>query len=203
MNRILRVLFLAVPSLSLAQTAALSGRAPAPLNEVERGIYMRGAGGPFFLTKAPANAGPRPFSSGQMAQIEVGYEFNERISLGVFGMATANRAGSDYIGKSGGAASGDFSALIPGALLQLNLFGASDDNGVKRTWFYLRAGGGYVKFYPKALLPDADEMLFAGLGIEYKTHLRHFALGLEVTGVYLLNSSSFGFSVTPNLRYAF
>jgi hypothetical protein len=203
MNRILRVFLLAIPSLSLAQTAAVSGKGSPPLNEVEHGIYMRGSGGPFYLNKAPANAGPTPSSWGQMVQLEVGYEFGERFSLGVFGMATANRAGSDYIGKSGGAASGDFTAIIPGALLQLNVAGASDDNGVKRTWFYLRGGGGYVKYYPKTLLPDADAMLFGGPGIEYKTRLRHFALGLDVTGVYFLNSKTFGLAVTPNLRYAF
>jgi hypothetical protein len=203
MNRTLRVLLLAVPSLAFAQSAAVSGRGSSPINEIERGFYVRGAGGPFFLTKAPANSGPKPFSSGQMVQVELGYEFNERLSLGLFGMATANRAGSDYVGKSGGAASGDFSTLIPGAVLRLNAAGVSDDHGVKRTWFYLRGGAGYVKFYPKALLPDADTMLFVGPGIDYYTRLRHFAVGLEVTGVYLVNSQSFGFSVTPNLRYAF
>ncbi len=88
-------------------------------------------------------------------------------------------------------------------MVRLNGVGLSDENGVKRAWLYLRAGVGYVKFFPTALLPDADALVFAGPGIEYNTHLRHFAIGLEVSGAYLLSGKVFGFSVTPSIRYAF
>ncbi len=84
----------------------------------------------------------------------------------------------------------------------MSLAGIADANDVRRTWFYLRGGVGYAKFYPKALLP-ADAFAFAGPGIEYYTRFRHFSVGLEVTGSYLVNSKTFGFALAPNLRYAF
>jgi hypothetical protein len=193
-------------SVALAQTAAaplLKEKEPPPLREIERGFYFRGAGGPYFITKAPTTSGrPSPFSAGQMAQVELGMDFGEHFSLGIFGMGTANRAGADYIGKSLGEASGDFAALIPGAAARISFVGIPDNNGVKRTWIYVRGGAGYVKFFPKVLLP-AEMMVFVGPGIEYFTRLRHFSVGFELSGSYLLTSKTFGFALAPNLRYAF
>jgi hypothetical protein len=193
-----------IPAAAQAQEAAppLKERGSAPLSEVERGFYFRGSGGAFFLSSLPATQGPRPFSSGQMAQVELGGDLGEHLALGVFVMGTSNRAGSDYIGNSGGTASGDFAAFIPGASVRLSIVGISDANDVKRTWFYARGGVGYAKFYPSALLP-ADALVFAGPGIEYFTRIRHFSIGFEVTGSYLLKSKTFGFALAPNLRYAF
>jgi len=195
---------LAPAQTSDAQTAAapLRERESRPLAEVERGFYFRGSGGAFFLTSLPATRGPTPFSGGQMMQVELGGDLGQHLALGIFVMGTANRAGSDYIGKSDGTASGDFSAIIPGASARLSLVGIADANDVRRTWFYVRGGVGYAKFYPKALL-SADAFAFAGPGIEYYTRFRHFSVGLEVTGSYLVNSKTFGFALAPNLRYAF
>ena len=39
----------------------------------------------------------------------------------------------------------------------------------------------------KQLLPDSDILVFAGPGVEYYTRLRHFSVGLEVTGSYLVS----------------
>jgi len=68
--------------------------------------------------------------------------------------------------------------------------------------FYARGGVGYAKFYPTELL-SPDALLFAGPGIEYFTRIRHFSVGFEVTGSYLVKSKTFGFALAPNLRYAF
>jgi hypothetical protein len=138
-----------------------------------------------------------------MAQVEVGVDIGERLSVGAFIMGATNRAGSEYEGNSGGAASGDFSMLVPGALARFNLVGFADAQDVQRTWIYLRGGAGYAIFSPKLLLPDPDILVFAGPGVEYYTRLRHFSVGVEVTGSFLVQSQSFGFAVTPNLRYAF
>jgi hypothetical protein len=186
------------------QTAAapVRERASAPVAEVEHGWYFRGSGGAFYLTSLPATRGPKPFSAGQMAQIELGGDLAGHLALGLFVMGTANRAGSDYVGKSDGTASGDFSAIIPGVAARLSLIGLPDANGVRRTWLYVRGGIGYAMFFPKALL-SADTFAFAGPGIEYYTRLRHFSIGLEVTGSYLVKSKTFGFALAPNLRYAF
>ncbi|HEX4802510.1 MAG TPA: adventurous gliding motility protein CglE, partial [Myxococcaceae bacterium] len=170
----------AAPS-ALAQEAAppIKEREVTVYHEVERGWYLRGSGGGFFLNRLPATQGPTPFSTGQMAQVELGADLGEHLALGLFVMGTSNRAGSDYIGRSGGSASGDFSAIVPGVVARFSLAGIPDANDVKRTWFYLRGGAGYAKFYPSALLaPDA--LLFAGPGIEYFTRIRHFSIGFEV-----------------------
>jgi hypothetical protein len=171
--------------------------------EIERGFFLGVDVGPSFVINAPASSGPRPFSSGQSVRIEAGYDISELFALSVFIQGSANRAGSDYIGYSGGAASGDFSTLAFGLSGRFNVVGFADAQGVKRTYFYIRVAASYAIFAPKPLLPQGDILVFVGPGIEYYTRLRHFTIGLEVTGSMLARDRAFGFAVTPNLRYAF
>ncbi|WP_224246228.1 adventurous gliding motility protein CglE [Hyalangium gracile] len=199
---------LVVPTLARAQQSPAANnpvkdRPAETFNEIERGLYFLVQGGPSFLVNAPADTGPRPFSSGQAAHVEVGIDIGERLSLGVFVLGTANRAGSDYVGNSGGAASGDFSSIVPGVTMRAHLVGFADNQEVKRTFIYARAGAGFAMFSPKLLLPDSDILVFAGPGVEYYTRLRHFSVGLEVTGSYLISSGTVGFALMPNLKYAF
>ncbi|AKF82618.1 hypothetical protein SAMN05443572_106440 [Myxococcus fulvus] len=185
-------------------TTATGDRPATTFDEIERGFYFALLGGPLFVTNPPAAEGtPRPFSSGPMAQVEVGVDLGERISVGLFVMGSSIRTSAEYIGESGGAVSGDYSTFVPGAVLRARLVGLADSQEVKRTWFYVRAGAGYAMFSPKRLLPDSDILVFAGPGVEYYTRLRHFSVGLEVTGNYLVSGGSFGFAVAPNIRYAF
>jgi hypothetical protein len=199
------VLWLFLSAVAFAQSRpGVKRAATTPWRDVERGLYLRGAAGPFFLANPPTTPGkPNPFSSGQFAQIELGYDFNEYFSAGLFMMASANQESSSYIGKSGGIVQGDFFTLVPGVAVRASFVGFADSNNVKRTWLYLRGGAGYAKFYPTALLPDSDVLLFVGPGIEYFTHLRHFSIGLEVSGTYLAKGKTYGFAIAPNLRYAF
>jgi len=197
-------------SLSVAASAQESSVAPAQekveaINEVERGFFLGAGAGPFFLINPPAAPGKqRPFSPGQMAQVELGVDIGSIVSISAFVTGTSNRAGSDYLGVSGtGAASGDFASVVPGIAARVNLLGVEDAYETKRTWLYVRAGVGMALFSPRQLLPTPDILVFGGPGVEYYTRLRHFSIGVELTGSYLINSSSFGFAVTPNLRYAF
>ncbi len=190
---------------SAQQSTPANGDRPAvTFDEIERGVYFAVMGGPLFVTNPPAPTDtPRPFSSGPMAQVEVGVDLGERLSVGLFVMGSSIRTSAEYVGNSGGAVSGDFSSMVPGMALRARLLGLADSQEVKRTWFYLRAGGGLAMFAPKRLLPDSDILVFAGPGVEYYTRLRHFSVGVEVTGNYLVNGGSFGFAVAPNIRYAF
>ena len=205
---------LGVPALASAQKPSgaanpVKDRPAEKFDEIERGLYFGVQGGAFFITNPPADEGPngadpvRPFSSGQVAQVEIGFDLGERLSVGAFVLGAVNRAGSDYIGKSGGAASGDFSTLAFGGTARVHLKGFMDSQDVERLFIYARAGGGLAMFSPKLLLPDSDILVFAGPGVEYYTRLRHFSVGVEVTGNYLVSAGSIGFAVTPNLRYAF
>jgi hypothetical protein len=175
------------------------------VNEVERGFFIGAGAGPFFMLNPPApKDAKRPFSPGQMAQVELGVDLGSLLSVSVFLTGTANRAGSEYTGLSGtGAASGDFASLVPGAAARVNFLGFADAYETKRTWIYLRAGAGIALFSPRQLLPTPDILVFGGPGVEYYTRLRHFSVGVELTGSYLLTTGSFGFAITPNLRYAF
>jgi hypothetical protein len=218
MTRTLLLLGLAAlsPAAALAQQAppssappgatapAAGDRAARTYDEVERGFSIGVQAGPTLLLNAPAAEGtPRPQSSGQTAQLELAVDIGEVLRLGVFVQGTTQRAGSEYQGFSGGTASGDFSALIPGASLRVMALGFQDAQEVKRTWLYLRGGAGYALFAPRQLLPTPDILVFAGPGLEYYTRLRHFSVGIEVTGTYLLSSRAVGFQLTPSLRYAF
>jgi hypothetical protein len=195
-----------LPSVALAQSSAappLVDREAVHFNEIERGVNVGVAAGYYYLLHAPVSSGTGPSSPGLTVRVDLSYDFGERLSVGIFGMATANKAGSDYFGKSGGTASGDFSAVIPGATLRLNALGFADSQEVKRVWFYARGGIGYVAYWPTKLLPQSDVLAFVGLGIEYFTPMRHFSIAFEALGTDLVQSSSFGFALTPVVRYAF
>jgi hypothetical protein len=195
---------LLAPTLALAQTTPTKDKEAVVFDEVERGFFFGvGYGANYLRPPAPTGTPALPFSSGQMGMVEIGYELAERVALSAYFMGSVNRAGSDYTGFSNGTASGDFSVLVPGAALRLNALGFSDSQGVQRTWLYLRGGGGYAMFSPRTLLPDPDTFLFAGLGVEYFTRLRHFSIGLEASGSYMVTSKSQGFAVAPTVRYSF
>lgn len=203
-----------VALLSVAGVAAAQGtaapatptrdKAAVTFEEVERGIYLGASAGPLFVLNPPASSGPRPFSPGQIGSVEVGIDIGDRLSIGGFLAGTANREGAEYIGYSGGTASGDFGMLIPGGTVRLNLFGLADSQGTTRTYLYVRGGAGYVFYSPVELLRDTHDLFaFGGLGVEYYTRLRHFSIGLEAMGAFLVPSGTIGFGITPSLRYAF
>ena len=220
-TRLLSLIVAIAPSLALAQAKELKDKPQTTFNEIERGVYVGITAGFWSLINPPANttftpmggtaapASKQYFSGGQTAQMEIGYDFSERVSAAIFIQGTANKAGSDYTGKSQdpvtGAprASGDFTTVIPGALVRVGLIGLNDSQDVKRTWIYIRLGAGYVLYQPKTLLPIPDVLIFAGPGVEYFTRLRHFSIGLEANFVVMALTQSFGFTITPMLRYAF
>ena len=200
---------LAVPSIAFAQTTTAAAptrdKQGVTFDEVERGAFFGVQGGISALMNPPAEAGrPRPFSWGQTALVEVGYEVFDRISVALFIMGVTNRAPSTYTGYSNNqVTSGDFSTFVPGATARISVWGLPDGQDVHRTFFYVRGGAGFASFWPKALLPNGDLFMFFGPGVEYFTRLRHFSVGIEVDGTLMLSTGTTGFSVTPNLRYAF
>ncbi|MGO9832115.1 MAG: adventurous gliding motility protein CglE [Myxococcaceae bacterium] len=204
-----------VPAVAVAQSQA-AGAAPllekeAPVDEVERGFYLGADVGLAYLGGLPAAAGtPSPSAWGLVLRLEAGYDIGRYVTVSLFGAFTAYSAGSDYIGFSNGVASGAFTQLIPGLDARFNFLGFADGQGVQRTWLYLKVGVGWAFFQPTALFTPAPSTAgysalyaFAGVGVQYYTHLRHFSIGLEVDGTYLGKSNELGFMVTPNIRYAF
>jgi len=204
--RLAFLMFLIPCSWALAQEAAsVRETEKAPLKEIESGAYLRLQGGVWYLLEAPTHKGVKgPKSFGHSLQLEVGYEFAERVSLGVMLLGTFNPANSAYRGESvNKEASGGFSSLTPGLSVKVGLVGFKDAHSVRRTWIYIRAAIGASFFFPKVLLPKIDYLANAGIGVEYHTRLRHFSIGLEASGIGLLRTGTFGFAITPSLRYAF
>lgn len=223
-TRLLCLVVAIAPSLALPQEKPgkeLKDKPQVTFEEIERGFHIGITAGFWSLVNPPANktivlaggtevtGSKQYFSGGQSARMEIGYDFGERVSAAIFIQATANRMGSDYTGKSQDPtsgvprASGDFTTVIPGALVRIGLIGFNDSQDVKRTWFYVRLGAGYVLYQPKALLPIPDLLIFAGPGVEYFTRLRHFSIGFEANFVFMALTQALGFTITPMLKYAF
>jgi hypothetical protein len=204
----MRVLLLAVLSMSavaFAQAARpLEDKKAVTYNEIERGFFFEARGGFWGVINPPARAGGTTyFSPGQALGFEAGYDIGEMLSPSIFLIGTSNRMGSDYTGLATTPASGDFSALAPGAALKFRFLGLADSQEVKRTWFYVRAAAGVVFYSPAALLPTLDVLISAGPGIEYFTRLRHFTIGLEANFNFMALTGSLGFSILPTVKYAF
>jgi hypothetical protein len=168
----------------------------------EKGSYLGLSVGPFGFRNAPGTKDRSSF--GEAVRLDLRFNLIERVAFSVFVMGSVNRVASDYVGfAQNGEAQGDFTSLSPGAALRLNLIGSTDTRNVRRVWVYVRAGGGYAMFWPKKLIPDKDFFVFGSLGIEYRTHLRHFSIGLEATPAYYPKFSSWSGFLAPNVQFAF
>ena len=204
MKRILAMVLVA-PLAALAQGKVEEKKAEQ-LREIERGFFLGVNGGLWATIAPPAGAGSKaPFLSGQALQVEMGFDIGERVSPAIFFVGAAtSRAGSDYTGLSTmGAASGDFSLMIPGATAKIRLVGFADSQEVQRLWVYARVSAGFVLYSPAVLIPKNDVLISAGPGLEYFTRLRHLSIGVEANFHFMALTSSLGFSVLPSVRYAF
>ncbi len=202
----LGVMFALTSSLAFAQAAAskVEDKKGANYQEIERGFFFEARGGFNGVITPPACTGSSCFSAGQAIGIDMGYDIGERVSPSIFFLASSNRMGSDYKGLSTtGAASGDFSAMTPGAAVKVRLVGLADQQEVKRTWLYLRGGAGVTFYSPAALLPKIDVLVTAGPGVEYYTRLRHLVIGVEANFNFMALTQSVGFSTLLTVKYSF
>jgi hypothetical protein len=201
--RALLLTVLLLPCLALAQAKTLKDKEEIKFNEIERGFTMGGAAGYWGFFNSPGNT--RPYAGGLTARLDIGYDFGERVVGGIMLQVASNHPdnGSSYLGTTGTSASGDYSELMPGIAVKVNLVGFNDNQDVKRLWVYVRGSAAAGLYFPKTLIDKFDLMIQGGVGIEYFTKLRHFALGLEANAVIMALTGTFGLSVTPTLRYSF
>lgn len=191
-----------VSSLALAQPK-VEETAGAAIHEIERGFFFEARGGFWGTFNPPATSQVLAFSAGQAAEVSLGFDIGERLSLGAFVLGTANRNSSSYTGYSGGTSSGDYGALVPGATVKVRLVGFADDQDEQRTWLYVRAAGGAVFYSPRALINRLDVLVGGGVGVEYFTRLRHFSVGVEANVQYMVMTSSVAISILPAVKYSF
>jgi hypothetical protein len=170
--------------------------------DVERGIFVGFETGWLVLSKTPNQDPIRyPFATmgggaaqGAVIGVHLGYDLSERVAMALFAEGASVKASASY---------GAFDLLVGGLDLRYAFLGQKDRNGFQRFFLYAHARGGYLVTHPRGLFGDTDVLVGAGLGAEYYTQLRHFSVGLQVDGIYVLSAKAPGFAVTPVVRYTF
>jgi len=196
--------------------APVEAQKKAPYNEVEHGFFVGAFTGIALAIKPGGSTynrstgtfGSAGFAMGQSGGIELGIEPTPFFSIGVLAMGSAANTPSTFVGSCDPTAAntscphGNYTALTLGADARLNLSLGADVNGIRRAYFFVRAGAGYSILAPKGLLQN-ELLVFGGPGFEYFTHLRHFSVGIEADASYGLTNKGFGIALQPLVRYTF
>ena len=183
-----------------------------PVDEVVRGFFLGLDVGPAFLTvgarRPPAGTGPSaraPRSGWRLAGTSAATS-----RCAIFFAGNNYSANADYIGNSGGTASGDFSSVSGGLDVRWNFLGFADSQGVQRTWLYLKGrSGAWPSSSPTPCsprTPPATTRAFlcsADPGCSTTRAFDTFRWAWRSWGTYLVKPKTFGFAITPNLLYAF
>jgi hypothetical protein len=157
-----------------------------------------GAGAAMTSSAEPTGA----LSTGPALKLELAVELHERVSVSLFALGSAHRGAASSAG-TGAPEGGDLTQLTPGASVRVNMLGFDDALGARRVWLYARGGLGWTLMWPAGRSMSGGLMLFGALGIEYRAHLKGFAIGLEVAPHWWPGRHVFGGAVMPNLRYTF
>ncbi|WP_373045435.1 adventurous gliding motility protein CglE [Vulgatibacter sp.] len=177
------------------------------LNEVERGFWVGSTvGGVVYFQTPGEGAG---IGSGALVGVEAGFDVTRTLQLGLVAWGQAIGAEADYKGITDTeldpkGARGDFQSLLAGAMLRWSFLRFADDNGIDRTFLYVRGAGGPAISRPVGVIGDGFWGA-AGLGVEYFTRLRHFSIGLEANGLAMMtdDGDAYGVAVLPHLKYSF
>ena len=208
---LLHLLAGALAALLLAPAAARAQEAAPPMpedpraprfNEVERGFFTGFEAGYLTLFKTPtADRAKFPFAgseggdaSGMVVGMTVGYDVTRRLALSLFALGGNASAGASY---------GAFSVLAAGGDVRVALLGARDKYGTERLKLYVHGRGGGLFTWPEGLFGHTAVYLAGGPGVEYVTHLRHFAVGLAADVAYITKAKTAGLAITPTVRYTF
>ena len=194
-------LLVATDALAQAESEAAAPVTDQPahkFNEIERGFFVAGEGGALLLFGPKGcNSG---FSPGRVGGLSIGGEIGDRIAIGVVALGTASDAPSTFGGDvCGSGPSGGFSSLTVGASVRVNILASTAEDGNDRTWIYGRALIGYSLLQPSGLFLGNDIVIMIGPGVDFFTHLRHFAVGIEADFVFGLSHMSAGVAVAPHL----
>ena len=217
MRSIIAILLLLAPLGALAQeeeeaaplsTTSTDDKKAEKINQVEHGFFL-GVETGLLLAKPGGNqlnATGTSLATGQSVGVEIGFEPLPLLSFGLIIVGTSVGTPATYIGtqdpSSSSLVSGNVSTLMIGGNARLNISLGEDVNGLRRTFFYIRAGAGYSLVFPKSIGSN-ELMVFGGPGIEYFTRLRHFSLGFEVLPGYGLSNKGFSVVAQPVVRYNF
>jgi hypothetical protein len=185
-----------------AAPGALTDPRAAKFDDVERGFFIGMEAGGLMLLKTPTQDAVKfPYagaeggrSSGVLVGLTAGFDLGSRVAISAFATGTSQRAGVDY---------GAFDLMAAGLDVRVAFWDRADRNGWKRLFLYAHARGGYALTHPTGLFGDSDVVIAGGVGVEYFTQLRHFSVGLQIDGLYVLDAKTPGYAVTPVVRYTF
>ncbi len=207
MKRIVLIaaLGLVAPRLAAGQDAAPpleENPKTAHFKDVERGFFVGFDAGYMGFLKTPTqdqaqypgagSSGGR--SGGMLVGVEIGTDVTSRLALSLIVQGGNQTANADY---------GGFSLYGAGADARWAFYGAKDRNDWERFFLYVHARGVYALTYPKGLFGTKDILIQGGPGLEYFTHLRHFAIGFALDYVYATKAKASGYAVYPTVRYTF
>ncbi len=205
-----RGLVLVLAALATGGPARAQDAAPSPVEDprapkykdVERGFFVGFEAGWLSLLETP-NQDPVKFpfategggtAGGAVVGVHLGYDVTGRFAVALFAEGASLKASASY---------GAFDLLVAGLDLRYAFYGQRDRNGYERFFLYAHGRGGYLVSHPTGLFADTDVLVGGGLGVEYYTQLRHFSVGLQVDGLYVLSAKAPGFAITPLVRYTF
>lgn len=183
-------------------------QAGAKLADVERGFWAASHAGAVYYLDLP---GENPGSAfGSLIGLEVGYDLLDELQFGLLAWGQSVGAPADYRGITDDRLDpkrtrGDFQTMMFGAGLRWSPIRLADVNGVDRTYFFVRAGGGATISRPKGILDEEGFFALGGLGVEYFTQLRHFSVGVELDWLGLFGDLGQAHAITllPHLKYTF
>jgi hypothetical protein len=203
-------LMLVLAAVATGRPARAQDAAPPPVEDprapkykdVERGLFVGFEAGWLTLLETP-NQDPVKFpfategggtAAGAVIGLHIGYDLTGRLAIALFAEGASLKASASY---------GAFDLLVAGLDLRYAFYGQKDRNGYERFFLYAHGRGGYLVSHPTGLFADTDVLVGGGIGAEYYTQLRHFSVGLQVDGLYVLSAKAPGFAVTPVVRYTF
>jgi hypothetical protein len=201
--RNLAAALLLLPALALGQDAApqlQEDPRAARFRDVERGFFVGFQAGYLGLLDTPT-ADPAKYplagssggsAGGLLVGATVGVDLGSRFAIALVVQGGNERAGANY---------GAFSLLAAGADVRYAFANWRDRNDWERLFLYAHGRGAYAWTTPEGLFGTTDVVLAAGPGIEYFTKLRHFSVGAAVDAVYATKAATFGFAITPTVRY--
>jgi hypothetical protein len=146
------------------------------------------------VARFPAARGGGGRSLGLDIDLLVGRDLTSRLAVSLFASGTSQSASSSY---------GAFDLLAAGLDARYAFYALKDRNGWERFFVYAHLRGGYLVTHPRGLFGNTDTLVAGGLGADYYTQLRHFAVGLRIDGLYVLSAGAPGLAITPTVRYTF
>lgn len=178
------------------------------LRDVERGVWAAAQAGAVVFFDLPGEGGG--LAAGSLIGVELGVDVTRDLQLGLMAWGQSVGASADYRGITDDAldpkrARGDFQSMLLGGSLRWSFLRMPDENGVERTFFYVRGGGGATVSRPVGILDEQGIFAMGGLGVEYFTRLRRFSVGAELGWLGLFGDLGQAHAVTvlPQLKYTF